>query len=106
MSSRVKPCLTMAVFGLAACVRVRAADLPAASAETVRWFQETEQTLMGAVAKGQKDVWDRVMDPGCVITSEEGQVTGKQQFLEEFRPLLPVLPGAIRVRDLRVPEFP
>lgn len=106
MSWRAKHCLTVAVFGFAACVRVRAAEVPAASAETIRWFQETEQTLMGAVAKGQKDVWDRVMDPSCVITSEEGQVTGKSQFLEEFRPLPAGLTGNITVRDLTVQEFP
>ncbi len=60
---------------------------------------------MDSVAQGQKEVWDRAMDPGCVITSEEGEVTGKRQFLEQLRPLPPGLTGAIRVKELSVQEF-
>ncbi len=93
---------------LAAGVSVRA-DEPSsskASAETVRWFQTTEQALMRAVATARKDVWDRVMDSTCVITSEEGEVTDKPKFLEEFRPLPPGLTGDITVRELTVQEFP
>ncbi len=77
-------------------------ELTTASSETVRWFTQTEQALMDSVAQGQKEVWDRAMDPGCVITSEEGEVTGKRQFLEQLRPLPPGLTGAIRVKELSV----
>jgi hypothetical protein len=74
--------------------------------DTLGWFQKTEQSLMDAVAVGDKATWDRVMDPGCVVTSEEGRVTPKKQFLDELRPLPPGLKGAIAVRDLTVQEFP
>ena len=46
------------------------------------------------------------MDPTCVVTSEEGQVLGRQQFLDELRPLPEGLTGGIAVRELKVQEFP
>lgn len=73
---------------------------------TVAWFQATEQSLMDALVPGDKSVWERVMDDGCVVTSEEGKVTPKREFLEEFRPLPPGLTGGIAVRELTVQEFP
>ena len=76
------------------------------SPETVEWFQATEQALMDATAPGDKAVWERVMDPSCVVTTEEGRVLGKQQFLDELRPLPKGLAGGIAVRDLTVQEFP
>jgi hypothetical protein len=69
-------------------------------------FQSTEQALMDAVASGDKGVWDRVMDPSCIVTTEEGQVLGKQQFLDELRPLPAGLKGRIVVRDLTVQDLP
>jgi hypothetical protein len=68
-------------------------------------FQATEQALIDSVAPGDKTVWDRVMDAGCVVTSEEGQVLTKEQFLNELRPLPPGLTGGIKVRDLAVQDF-
>src|SRR5262245_42087264 len=69
---------------------------------SVEWFQKTEQALMDATATGDKGVWDRVMDPDCVITSEEGDVLTRQRFLDELRALPEGLSGAIVVRDLTV----
>ncbi len=97
--------LALAVAALAVCDRAQSEDRAKPSAETVRWFQETEQALMTSVAGGGKDVWDRVMDPACVYTSEEGQVLSKRQFLDELRPLPPGLAGTIAVRELTVLEF-
>ena len=64
-----------------------AGTIRTASPETIQWFQKTEQALMDSIAAGDKTVWDRVMDPSCVITSEEGRSVGKQEFLDELRPL-------------------
>lgn len=76
------------------------------SAKTLEWFQATEQALMDSIAPGNKAVWERVMDPACVLTTEEGDVLRKQQFLDELRPLPEGLTGAITVKDLTVQEFP
>jgi hypothetical protein len=76
------------------------------SAETVRYFQSTEQDLMDAIGRGDKAVWDRAMDPSCVITSEEGEVLTKAQFLDELRPLPSGLSGEIVVKDVTVQEYP
>jgi hypothetical protein len=72
------------------------------AADTVRWFQATEQALMDSVAAGDKGPWERILDPSCVLTSEEGQVMTKQEFLDALRPLPPGLSGAIVVKDLTV----
>ena len=82
------------------------ADPRAASPETVQWFQKTEQGLADSIAKGDRSVYDRVMDPDCIVTSEEGDVTGKKQFLEELGGLPPGLSGHISIEDLTVQEFP
>ncbi len=77
-----------------------------ASPETVSWFQTTEQALMDAMATGDKAVWERVMDPSCVVTSEEGQLLTREAFLGELGPLPQGLSGKIAVRELSVQEFP
>src|SRR5262245_35058165 len=73
---------------------------------TTEWFQATEQGLMDAIAPGNKGVWEHVMDPTCVVTTEEGEVLTKAQFLDGFRPLPAGLSGRIQVTDLSVREFP
>lgn len=102
----------------AAALHVSAPSMPASgvkdgttvatkdSGATVRWFQQTEQSLMDAIASGDKAAWARVMDDACVVTTEEGQVLPKKQFLEELRPLPPGLKGGITVRELTVDERP
>jgi len=82
------------------------AEGPTVPAEAVAWFQKTEQALMDAVGAGDKAVWDRVLDPTCVVTSEEGEVIGKRRFLEELRPLPPGLTGGIAVKELTVETYP
>jgi hypothetical protein len=75
---------------------------PAEVADLTRSFRAIEQKLMDAIGSGDKEAWDRVMDPQCVITTEEGQRLGKGQFLEELRPMPPGLKGDISVQDLSV----
>jgi hypothetical protein len=78
----------------------------AAPPSTREWFQRTEQSLMDAIATGERSVWERVLDPTCVLTTEEGQVMTRAQFLEELRPLPKGLTGGITVKELTVQEFP
>src|SRR5262245_27233370 len=80
--------------------------LALASPETEQWFQATEETLMDAVATGDKSAWDRIMDASCVVTTEEGQVLAKAQFLDGLSPLPKGLEGHIAVKELTVSEFP
>jgi len=89
----------------AAQPRKREPPKAAAAADAVHWFRATEQKLMDAIAKGDKAAWDQVMDPSCVYTTEEGQVLGKRQYLDELRPLPAGLAGDISVQDLTVQPF-
>jgi len=77
-----------------------------ASPDLVAWFQRTEQALMNAIAPGDKAPWERVMDPGCVVTTEEGLVLRREQFLADLRPMPVGLSGGITVKELTVQEFP
>lgn len=72
---------------------------------TVQWFRATEQKLMDAIAAGDKSIWDQVMDASCILTTEEGRVIARKQFLDELRPLPPGLAGDIGVQDLTVQEL-
>jgi Domain of unknown function (DUF4440) len=67
------------------------------STETMQWFQKTEQALLDAIAPGEKAAWDRVMDPSCVVTTEEGEVVTRAQFLDQLRPLPEGLSGQLDV---------
>ncbi len=75
------------------------------AADTLRWFQATEQALMDSVAPGDKGPWERMLDPSCVLTDEEGRVMTKQEFLDALRPLPPGLSGGIAVKDLTVQDL-
>lgn len=92
------------VLGLAGQTGARTPD--ASSSAAVRWFQAKEQALMDSIAKGDKSVWQQILDPSFVITSEEGEVMTRQQFLDDLRPLPPSLTGNITVRSLTVQKFP
>ena len=105
MRIRLGSFVAMALLSIAAGSTTE--DRPAAaSPETLRWFQSTEQSLMDALAVGDKTVWDRVMDLSCIATSEEGEVVPRDKLLADVRPLPPGLAGGIAVKDLTVQEFP
>jgi hypothetical protein len=94
----VRWALFLAVFPLAAC--------PAAPPPGPAYFQRTEQMLMDAIAIGDRVPWERVLDENFVSTSEVGEVTNREQFLKDLRPLPPGLQGGIAVKELTVQEFP
>jgi hypothetical protein len=71
----------------------------------VSTFQQLEQNLMDAIAPGNAAIWGSVMDDDCSITSEEGQLSSKKDFLRDLKPLPPGLSGGITVRDLTVQSF-
>jgi hypothetical protein len=77
----------------------------AAANDDTQWFQKTEQSLMDAIASGDKAVWDRVLDPSFILTSEEGEVMSREQFLAALRPLPAGLTGGIAVKELKSQTF-
>jgi len=73
--------------------------------ELKAFFQHTEQSLVDSVALGDKSPWLNVLDDGCVITNEEGEVQDKSTFLKELTGLPQGLSGGIEVTDLTVQQF-
>lgn len=105
MSRRPRPVVLVASAALIFC-SLSPQSAGAASPETVAWFQTNEQALMDAIASGDKVPWERLLDPSAVITTEEGEVLSRDQFLKELRPLPPGLVGVIAVKELTVQELP
>ncbi len=100
------------LIGIPACLFLAPASVATTTAtgtvssQTLQWFQTTEQALMDALVPGDRAIWDRIMDASCVVTTEEGEVVTKEQFLAELRPLPEGLSGGIAVKELTVREFP
>jgi hypothetical protein len=86
------------------CLTLLCLALPATAADedASAWFQSTTQALVDAITGGAPAVWDRVLDPDCIITNEDGAVMGKKKFLEDLKPLPAGFSGDIKVRDLTV----
>ena len=89
---------------LMSCLALLCLPLPAAAADEddAAWFRTTTQALVDAVTDGAPAVWDRVLDPDCLITTEDGIVMGKTKFLADLKPLPSGFSGDIKVRDLTV----
>ena len=96
------PVITALAVALGTIAAAAESPKAAEAADLLRYFRTTEQKLMDAITKGDKSEWDKVMDPACVMTTEEGQVLGKKQFLDELRPMPAGLTGDISVQGLTV----
>ena len=68
-------------------------------------FQTRTQALFDAITSGEKTLWDRTMDEHCVITTEDGEVQDKTQFLDGLRPLPPGFVGHGTIRGLTVRDL-
>jgi Domain of unknown function (DUF4440) len=77
------------------------ADSPALRA----WFQTRSQALFDAIANGDKGIWDRTLDAGCIITTEDGEVEDKSKFLAQLNPLPKGFTGYGKVRGLSVRDL-
>jgi hypothetical protein len=94
----------VAARSLMSCLALLCLGLPASAADEddAAWFRNTTQALVDAVTDGAPAVWDRVLDPDCLITTEDGIVMGKTKFLADLKPLPSGFSGDIKVRDLTV----
>jgi hypothetical protein len=94
--SRATTALVQASAALAWLICVAAYGAGDATA----WFQATTQKLLDAVTTGEPAVWDQVLDQDFQVTTEDGDVMGRKQFLDGMRPLPAGFIGHIKVRDL------
>jgi ketosteroid isomerase-like protein len=97
--------LVATTFGAWLAVGPSAARADDDEASLVSTFQSLEQKLMNAIAPGDKAAWDSIMDDTCLVTTEEGRLSSKADFLRELEPLPLGLVGEITVRDLTVQPF-
>jgi hypothetical protein len=92
------------IRAVAVIVPLIAAAPPVVAGDSVAWFRSTTQALVDAYATGDRGVWGRVLDRDCTITTEDGEVQNRSQFLDQLHPLPSGFTGSIRVRDLTVRE--
>jgi len=93
--SQIQPLVTVMLL-------LSAGLVPARASTADSWFQTTTQALFDAVATGDKAVWDRVLDADAIITTEDGEVQSRKQFLDSLQALPPGFRGAIKLRGLTV----
>jgi hypothetical protein len=95
--SRARPFMLAAAM-LPLGAPVHAADDAALSAE----LQARTQTLVDAIASGNKAPWDAATDPALIFVTENNEVIGKARLLKEMEPLPAGLVGSIKVMDYRL----
>jgi hypothetical protein len=82
-----------------------AAGARAAPDSDQKWFQQRTQALFDALTNGDKSIWDQTLDSDCIITTEDGDVEGRDKFLTDLKPLPKGFAGHISIRDLTVKGF-
>lgn len=93
------------LLGAAAGGLMAATPASAATAEETAWFQKTTQALADAIATGDKTVWNRALAPDWIVTTEDGVVQNKTQFLEDLAPLPTGFSGVLKIKELTVNDL-
>ena len=75
-------------------------DRPATSNVEARLRQATQE-LLDAIAPGERDVWQRLLDDRLIRVDENGIVQGKTELLRELAPLPAGLKGSIAIASFR-----
>jgi ketosteroid isomerase-like protein len=82
------------------------ADSGVAAGDLVHsWFLQRTQALYDAVARGDKAIWRQTLADDCVVTDEDGQVYGKEAFLDTLTGLPKGFSGEIKIRRLSIRLF-
>jgi Domain of unknown function (DUF4440) len=58
---------------------------------------QKEQSLLDAIATGDKTLWDAALHDSCIIGIEDGSLISKTRYLEELSPLPKGYAGKIKV---------
>jgi len=92
-----------------AAISVAAASCPGlghgASADQSAWFRTHTQALFDAITAGNRAIWAQTLDEDCIITSEDGDVQSRSQFLEAVQPLPRGFEGHGTIRELTVRDL-
>ncbi|MGA9853513.1 MAG: nuclear transport factor 2 family protein [Gammaproteobacteria bacterium] len=81
------------------------AATPSHPQDNTAWFLKTTQALYDVVAAGDKTVWDRILANDCIITTEDGDVLNRTEFLRGLKPLPLGFSGGIKIQDLTVRDL-
>jgi hypothetical protein len=74
---------------------------PARADDLAAQLERRTQELLDAVAAGNRDPWERYLDPDLIYTAEDGSIKTKAQLLEELQPLPKQIWGKLRVTRFR-----
>lgn len=69
------------------------------------WFQTVTQKMRDGIASGDTALWNRYLARDFLMTTEDGVVINKQQFLADLKPLSPGFSGVEKIRGLTVRQW-
>ncbi len=92
-------------IGICCSTPTVSADAPYAAPNPVAAeLRRSTQALLDAIAPGDVDVWDRLLDDQAIQVDENDVVRNKKEMLAALKPLGPGLTGQLRIDDFRVVE--
>lgn len=74
----------------------------ASTTEVEREIKRISQELLGAIAVGNKAVWERYLADDCIYSDENGRTLNKAQLLEDLRPLPAGYSGSITIAESQI----
>ena len=77
----------------------------ARSATTSATLERATQSLVDALAPGERAVWERYADPSLTYVTEDNEVKSRAQLLDEMKPLPVGSSGWIVVQEFRWTDF-
>ena len=76
-----------------------------ATSQDIAWFKAITQKLRDGIATGDRSLWNQILAPDFVMTTEDGEVLDKQQLLADLTPLPSGFSGVEKVRGLSVRQW-
>jgi len=77
----------------------------AAGVDQSAWFRARTQALFDAMTVGDRAIWAQTLDEDCIITSEDGDIQSRSQFLGALQALPRGFEGHGTIRELTVRDL-
>lgn len=73
-----------------------------ASSDLRSFLRAKDQSLLDAIAPGDRALWERELAPGAIYVDENGVVMKRAKFLDSLKPLPSYASGHIRIVDYQL----
>lgn len=93
--------LTIAVLTSGAVGHTASASVNDENADVSAVVQRQTQEMLDAIARGDREPWNRYLHDAMIYAAEDGSVKTKSQLLEELRPFPKEIWGKLHIRQFR-----